>query len=246
MMDLRFIAETMLSLLGGVPLTLQLALLAIIGGALLGFVIASMRLSRRPALNAPGWLYIQVIRSTPLLVLMFLIYYGLSQFTAIRTSFLWSVLREPYWCAVLALVINSSGYAAEVIRGGLLSVGRNEIEAARACGMSGMLLLRRIVIPLAVRQALPAYSNEIVAMVKATSLASLVTLMDVTGIATSIASSTYRPIAVFVAAGAIYLTINVVLARAVKALEYRLTPHLRQAVLAPNLPPQFDPGAFRT
>jgi octopine/nopaline transport system permease protein len=238
MMDLRFIAETILSLLGGVPLTLQLAALAIIGGIVLGFVLASMRLSRSSALYAPAWLYVQVIRSTPLLVLMFLIYYGLSQFTAIRTSFLWPVLREPYWCAVLALVINSSGYAAEIIRGGLLSVGRNEVDAARACGMSGMLLLRRIVIPLAVRQALPAYSNEMVAMVKATSLASLVTLMDVTGIATSIASSTYRPIAVFVAAGAIYLTINVVLARAVSALEYRLTPHLRQAALQLNLPPR--------
>jgi octopine/nopaline transport system permease protein len=246
MMDLRFIAETILSLLGGVPLTLELAALANLGGVLLGFVIANMRLSRSFALYTPAWLYVQVIRSTPLLVLMFLIYYGLSQITAIRTSFLWSVLREPYWCAVLALVINSSGYAAEIIRGGLLSVGRNEIEAARACGMSGMLLFRRIVIPLAVRQALPAYSNEMVAMVKATSLASLVTLMDVTGIATSIASSTYRPIAVFVAAGAIYLTINGVLARAVKALEYRLTPHLRQAVLQPKPPASIDPGAFLT
>jgi octopine/nopaline transport system permease protein len=237
-MDLRFIGETLLSLLSGVPLTLGLAVLAIIGGFIVGFAIAGMRISRNPVLYVPAWLYVQVIRSTPLLVLMFLIYYGLGQFPAIRTSIVWPVLREPYWCAVLALVINSSGYASEVIRGGLLSVGRNEIEAARACGMSGMLLFRRIIFPLAVRQALPAYSNEMVAMVKATSLASLVTLMDVTGIAAAIASETYRPIAVFVAAGAIYLAINIVLTRAVKALEYHLTPHLRAAPLQPSLPPQ--------
>ncbi|CAN7691439.1 ABC transporter permease [Mesorhizobium sp. LjRoot246] len=237
-MDIRFIAETILSLLQGVPLTLALSALAIIGGALVGFVIASMRLSRSRLLQAPAWVYVQVIRSIPPLVLIFLIYYGLGQFAAVRSSFLWPVLREPFWCATIALVFNSSGYAAEIIRGGLLSVGRNEIEAARACGMSGTLLLRRIVVPLAIRQALPAYSNEMVAMVKATSLASLVTLMDVTGIAASVASSTYRPIAVFVAAGVIYLAINMALAHAVKVLEYRLTPHLRPAAHRPDLQSQ--------
>ena len=104
---------------------------------------------------------------------------------------------------------------------------RGELEAARACGMSHFLVLRRIVLPVAIRQALPAYGNEMIAMVKATSLASLVTLMDVTGIATSIASETYRPVEVFVAAGAIYLGINFILTRGVMLVEYRLTPHLR-------------------
>ena len=229
MKDLHFIADTTLRLLAGVPLTLQLALLAIAGGTFLGFVLAQMRLSRSSVLRTTAWLYIQVVRSTPLLVLLFLIYFGLSQFPVIRNSVLWVVLREPYWCAVIALVINSSAFAAEIIRGGLLSVPRNEVEAARACGMSGTLLLRRIVAPIAIRQALPAYGNEMVAMVKATSLASLVTLMDVTGIASSIFATTYRPIPVFIAAGVIYLAINVALGRAVKALEYRLSPHLRQA-----------------
>ncbi|MFC5394005.1 ABC transporter permease [Bosea vestrisii] len=230
-MEVQFIFETFLSLLGGVPLTVQLAALAILGGLLIGFLVAGMRLSRRRVLIWPAWLYVQIVRSIPLLVLMFLVYYGLTQFSSIRASALWPILREPYWCAVIALVINSSGYAAEVIRGGLQSVGRNEIEAARACGMSGFLLLRRIVLPLAIRQALPAYSNEMIAMVKATSLASLVTLMDVTGIAASIASSSYRPIGVFVAAGAIYLALTAALAQSVRLLEYRLTPHLRRAAL---------------
>jgi len=246
MTELRFIVQTLLRLLSGVPLTLELAALAVIGGTALGFLIASMRLSSYSPLRAAAWLYVQVVRSTPLLVLMFLIYFGLSQFVSIRASFLWWVLREPYWCAVLALVINSSAFAAEIIRGGLLSVGRDEIEAARACGMSGVLLLRRIVIPLAIRQALPAYGNEMVAMVKATSLASLVTLMDVTGIASSIVATTYRPIPVFVAAGAIYLTINVVLGHAVKALEYRLTPHLRRPHVNAVVGSTVDAGASLT
>jgi octopine/nopaline transport system permease protein len=228
-MDFQLIGQTLLTLLSSVPLTLELSAVAIAGGAVLGFAVALMRLSRRPALYATAWLYVQIIRSTPLLVLLFLIYYGLGQFSGIRSSFLWPVLREPYWCAVIALIINGSAFAAEIIRGGLLSVGHKEIEAALACGMSGTLLLRRIVIPLAVRQALPAYSNEMVAMVKATSLASLVTLMDVTGIAASIASSNYEPISVFVAAGTIYLIINTLLTRVVRIVEHRLTPHLRPA-----------------
>ncbi|MBN9306934.1 MAG: ABC transporter permease [Devosia sp. 67-54] len=231
-MNLEFIGQTLVTLLAGIPITLELAALAIAGGALLGFAIALMRLSQHPFLYVSAWLYVQIIRSTPLLVLLFLIYYGLGQFSALRSSFLWPVLKQAYWCAVIALVINGSAFAAEIFRGGLLSVGRKEVEAARACGMSGILLYRRIVFPLAIRQALPAYSNEMVAMVKATSLASLVTLMDVTGIAASIASSTYQPIPVFVAAGAIYLLINTLLTRAVRALEYRLTPHLRPAQYA--------------
>ena len=241
-MDIQFIAETSLRLLKGLPLTLNLAVLAISGGTVLGFVVASMRLSGNSMLRVMAWLYVQVIRSTPLLVLLFLIYFGLSQFVAVRRSILWLALREPYWCAVLALVINSSAFAAEIIRGGLLSVGRNEIEAARACGMSRWLLYRRIIIPLALRQALPAYSNEMVAMVKATSLASLVTLMEVTGIASSIVAQTYRPIPVFVAAGAIYLGVNTALGYAVKVLERRLTPDLRPA----NASAALDAGAAST
>ncbi|SEF15105.1 octopine/nopaline transport system permease protein [Rhizobiales bacterium GAS191] len=226
-MDLPFIYETLLSLAGGIPLTLQLAASSIALGAFLGLAIALMRLSSISPLVGLAWLYVQLIRSAPLLVLIFLIYYGLSQFRAIRESVLWPFLREPYWCALLALTVNTAAYASEIMRGALLSAPRGEIEAARACGMSRFLLLRRIVLPMAIRQALPAYGNEIISMVKATSLASLVTLMEVTGIAASIASETYRPIEVFVAAGIIYLAINFTLTRVVMLLEYRLTPHLR-------------------
>ncbi|MFI5014139.1 MAG: ABC transporter permease [Hyphomicrobiales bacterium] len=227
MEDLPFLFATVLRLASGIPLTLQLAAGSVSLGALFGLGIALMRLSGAATVVSLAWAYVQLIRSVPLLVLIFLIYYGLGQFGAVRESTLWPVLREPYWCALLALTLNSAAYASEIIRGGLLSVSRAEIEAARACGMSRFLLLRRIVLPLAVRQALPAYGNEIIAMVKATSLASLVTLMEVTGIATAIASETYRPIEVFVAAGSIYLAINFILTRGVMLIEHRLTPHLR-------------------
>ncbi|WP_275956915.1 ABC transporter permease [Sodalis ligni] len=227
MMDLPFIVDCLRRMLAGVPLTLQLAAISLLCGALLGLLIAFARLSGNRLVAAFGWIYVQVIRSTPLLVLLFLMYYGPGQFPAIRHSVLWPFLREPYYCALLALLINSSGYAAEIIRGGLLSVPHNEIEAARACGMSGVLLYRRIILPIAIRQALPAFSNEVIAMIKATSLVSLVTLMEITGIATDIASESYRPIPVFIAAGAIYLLINFILTRIIRAIEHGLTPHLR-------------------
>ncbi|SIO72503.1 amino acid ABC transporter membrane protein 2, PAAT family [Burkholderia sp. GAS332] len=233
-MDLPFIYQTFVQLLPGIPLTLELASFSVVLGGLLGLIIALLRLSPSAPARALAWVYVQVIRSVPLLVLLFMIYYGLSQFPTIRASFLWPFLREPYWCALIALTINTSAYASEIIRGGLRSVPRGQREAAYACGMSPALVMRRIILPLAVRQALPAYSNEIIAMVKATSLASLVTLMDVTGIASSIATETYRPIEVFVSAGIIYFLITYVLTRAVHWLEYRLNPHLRPPVIENN------------
>ncbi|HLB96858.1 MAG TPA: ABC transporter permease subunit [Acetobacteraceae bacterium] len=226
-MDFSFLLDTLLQLVAGTPLALELAASSIALGAVLGLVVALLRLSRFPAFTAFGWLYVQVVRAVPLMVLLFLIYYGVSQFPWVRASVLWPVLRDPYWCTLIALTINTSSYASEIIRGGLLAVPRGEIEAGRCCGMSGLMLFRRIILPVAIRQALPAYSNEMIAMVKATSLASLVTLMEVTGIAASIASETYRPIEVFVAAGAIYLAINFVITRVTMLLEHHLTPHLR-------------------
>jgi octopine/nopaline transport system permease protein len=212
-----------------VPLTLQLAALSTALGGLIALALAAMRVSGIAALDAVARLYVFVFRGTPLLVQIFLIYYGLGQFRGIRTSLLWPFLREPYWCAILALTLNTASYASEIIRGGLVAVPHGQIEAARACGMSRGLAFRRIVLPLALRQALPAYGNELILMVKATSLASIITLMEITGIAAKLVSETYRVIEVFIVAGSLYLAINFVLTRLVMALEYRLTPHLRPA-----------------
>jgi octopine/nopaline transport system permease protein len=227
-------SEALAQLLAGVPLTLQLALLAMAIGGVLALALAAMRFSGIAILDAAARLYVFAFRGTPLLVQIFLIYYGLGQFRAVRLSALWPFLREPYWCAVLALTLNTAAYASEIFRGGLFAVPHGQIEAARACGMSRSLAFRRIVLPLALRQALPAYGNELILMVKATSLASIITLMEITGIAAKLVSETYRVIEVFVVAGALYLVINFVLTRIVMALEYRLTPHLRPAPLPPR------------
>jgi octopine/nopaline transport system permease protein len=195
----------------------------------LAVLVAVARLSRLAPLRAVAGGYIFLFRGTPLLVQIFLIYYGLGQFPEVRQSFLWPFLRQPYWCAILALTLNTGAYGAEIIRGGLQSVPWGQVEAARACGMSGLLLMRRIVLPIALRQALPAYGSEMILMVKATSLASIVTLMEVTGIAHRLISETFRAIEVFVVAGAIYLAINFAITRLVRRLEWRLSPHLRDA-----------------
>jgi octopine/nopaline transport system permease protein len=216
--DPAFMRDVFLQLIGGVPLMLQLAGTSLALGFVLAVLVALARLSRLAPLRAAAGGYIFLFRGTPLLVQIFLIYYGLGQFPEVRQSFLWPFLRQPYWA-----------YGAEIIRGGLQSVPWGQVEAARACGMSGLLLMRRIVMPIALRQALPAYGSEMILMVKATSLASVVTLMEVTGIAHRLISETFRAIEVFVVAGAIYLAINFAITRLVRHLEWRLSPHLRDA-----------------
>ncbi|WP_046119131.1 ABC transporter permease [Ensifer aridi] len=227
-MDIAFASETLMSLLSALPLTLELAVTAIAFGSVLALALALARLSGMLVLDWLARSYVFVFRGTPLLVQIFLIYYGLSQFAAVRHSIFWPVLREPYWCAALALMLNTAAYASEIIRGGLLSVPHGQVEAARACGMPRFMIFRRIVMPLAIRQALPGYGNEMMSMVKATSLASIITLMEITGVAARIISESYRVIEVFVVAGAIYLAINFLLTRLIAFVEYRLTPHQRQ------------------
>jgi octopine/nopaline transport system permease protein len=228
-METSFLIETTTRLLGGIPMLLQLWAISVASGAVLAIVIAMLNLSGVKPLEWLARSYVFVFRGTPLLVQMFLIYYGLSQFPEVRQSFLWIFLRQPYWCAILAFVLNTAAYGSEIVRGGLLAVPFGQVEAARACGMSGLLLFRRIVFPIAIRQALPAYGNEIILMVKATSLASIITLMEVTGIASRIISETYRAVEVFICAGAIYLAINFIISRGVAWLEHRLSAHVRSA-----------------
>lgn len=228
-MDPAFLWDALLTLLPGLPLTLRLAASAVALGLLLALPLALMRLSGLAPLDWAARGYLFVFRSTPLLVQIFIIYYGLGQFRGVRASALWPFLREPYWCAVLALTLNNAAYASEIIRGGLRAVPAAQVEAARACGMGDLLRFRRIVLPLAVRQALPAYGNEIILMVKATALASIITLLEITGLAGKLIAETYRAIEVLTVAGALYLAVNFAVTRAILAAEHRLTPHLRPA-----------------
>jgi octopine/nopaline transport system permease protein len=211
-MSFRLSLSQLLLLLRGIPVTLELVLLGLLFGLLLGCLTAFVRMARVPVLAQAAALYVYVIRGTPLLVQIFLIFFGLGEVDFIRNSALWPILREEFWCAIIALSINSGAYTSEVIRGGIESVEHGQIEAATAYGMNRWVRLVRVVIPQALRQFLPAYGNECISIVKASSLASTITLMDVTGIARNLASKTYTPIGTFAAAGLIYLVLNFLIA----------------------------------
>ncbi|CAN7385355.1 ABC transporter permease [Rhizobium sp. LjRoot254] len=226
MIDFAFFLEIIPTLLAGLPLTLQLAALSITIGFILALLLA---LAQQGNHRIAVWsirFFVSIFRGTPLLVQIFLIYYGLGQFRpSLQAMGLWWLFREPYWCAIIALSLNTAAYGSEILRGAIQGVPRGLIEAATAFGMSRFLTLRRIILPLALRQAIPSYSNEIILMIKGTSLASIITLMEVTGIAQGLISQTYRAVEVFIAAGAIYLTLNFMIISALNALETWLTPY---------------------
>ena len=229
-MDFAFFAEILPKLLAGLPLTLELAGTSILLGLILALALALAQRLRQPLIDWPIKGFVAVFRGTPLLVQIFLIYYGLGQFRlTLQELGLWGLFREPYWCAILALTLNTAAYGSEILRGAMQSVPIGQIEAAQAFGMTRLMTLRRIVLPIALRQALPSYGNEIILMVKGTSLASIVTLMESTGIAQGIISQTYRAMEVFVCAGAIYLILNFIITRTLGRLEYNLSRHLRPA-----------------
>jgi octopine/nopaline transport system permease protein len=226
-MDFELMAETLPKLLSGVPVTLTLVVSSLILGFVFAVILALMRLSKNLLMSNLAYGYVYVFRSTPLLVQIFLIYYGSGQFRDILESVgLWYFLREPYFCAILALTMNTAAYTAEIIRGGIQSVPWGQLEAGRAIGMSGVTLFRRIVFPVAIRQALPAYGNEIILMVKSTSLASTITILEVTGIAKKIIAATFAPMEVFIIAGAIYLSMNFIVTRGIQWIEIKLSPQL--------------------
>ncbi|RWM08242.1 MAG: ABC transporter permease [Mesorhizobium sp.] len=230
MIDFAFFLEIIPVLLAGLPLTLQLTAASMGIGFLMALLLALAQQGNRRIVVWPIRAFVAVFRGTPLLVQIFLIYYGLGQFRpSLQAIGIWWLFREPYWCAIVALSLNEAAYGSEILRGAIKAVPRGLTEAATASGMSKLLTLRLIVLPLALRQAIPNYSNEIILMVKGTSLASIITLMEVTGIAQGLISQTYRAVEVFVAAGAIYLTLNFTIISALNALEIRLTPYRARA-----------------
>ena len=228
-MNFELMIESFPKLLSGLNLTIQLVTISLFLGFCLAVGLALLRLSNNSFLSFFAKTYIFYFRGTPLLVQIFLIYYGIAQFEIIRESFVWSFFKEAYWCGIIALTLNTCAYSSEIIRGGIQSVPFGQIESAKSVGMSRFLLYRRIILPIAFRQALPAYGNEMILMVKATSLVSTITLMEVTGIARLIIAKTFSPVEVFIVAGLIYLTINFIITRLVNFCEIKLTPYLRQA-----------------
>jgi polar amino acid transport system permease protein len=231
--DLGLVARSLPDLLRGTLLTLELVGLSLAVGSLLAIGVALLRVSRRPWLRLPASAYIFVFRGTPLLVQIYLVYYGLGQVGWVQQSGLWVVLKEPYACALIAFSLNTAAYTAEILRGAIQAVPFGEVEAARAFGLSRALLYRRIVLPRAFRLALPAYGNEIILMIKSSALASTVTLLDLTGVARTIIARTFAPIEILLAAAVLYLLLTLAVTWLVGVVEYRLSPHLRPAPAPP-------------
>lgn len=225
-MNVEVILANLPKLLDGALLTLELVALSLIVGMALALPAALMRVSQRWWLRWPAFAYIFFFRGTPLLVQIFLIYYGLGQFETVRYSAAWPILREPYWCAIIAFALNTGAYTAEIFRGAIQAVPVGEVEAATAFGMSRPLALRRIILPRAFRIALPAYGNEVILMLKGSALASTITLLDLTGMARTIIARTYMPVEIFLAAGLIYLAMTFAFVQLYRLVERRLSRHV--------------------
>ena len=226
--DFNLIIESIPLLFEGIGLTLQLLFLSSILGLALAIVVLLMRISGRWYLSVPAFLFVYVFRGTPILVQIFVIYYGLPQFEAVRDSIFWALLREPFGCATLALSLNAGAYVSEILRGGILGVGRELHEAGSALGLSKAQRFIYVTTPIAVRLAIPAYSNDFISMLKATALASTVTLLDMTGVARTIVAKTFAPYEIFIAAAIIYLTMTWIIQRSFGLLEGRLSRYVKK------------------
>ncbi len=223
-MDFNVIAQYLPKLLEGVGTTVELVLVSGLIGTLLAIPLGIARHEKNIYIRALPYAYIFFFRGTPLLVQIFLVYYGMAQFEAVRESVLWPYLREPYWCAIIAFSLNTAAYSAEILRGALDSIPRGEVEAAQVLGMRKPLIYRRIKLPRAFAVMLPAYGNEIILMLKGSALASTITLLDLTGMARTIIARTYTPIEIFLSAGVIYLLLSVVIIWVFRIVERRLNP----------------------
>ena len=218
-MDLELMASSFPKLLNATLVTLKLLSLSVIFGLILGLFFAILRLNKNIFLNKFSYFYSYVFRGTPLLVQIFIIYFGLGQLEFLRSSFLWIILKEPYWCAIIAFSLNTGAYTSEILRSAFETINKGFIEAGDSLGISKKIIFYKIQIPIAIRQSLPAYGNEIILMLKGTSLASTVTLMDLTGVAKYIISTTFKPIEVFIVAGGIYLFMTFIIHNFIRYLE---------------------------
>ena len=218
-MNWEVIIKYMPKLLEGAWLTLELVAIAVVAGLILAIPLGIMRASTRWYVRAFPYAYIFFFRGPPLLVQLFIVYYGLPQFDFIREGALWPYLRSAFWCAVITMTLHTAAYIAEIIRGAIQAIPSGEIEAARALGMSKWQTLFYITMPRAARIGLPAYSNEVILMLKASALASTITLLELTGMARTVIAKTYLPVEIFFAAGMFYLLISYVLVHGFKVLE---------------------------
>lgn len=225
-MEFELIINHLPRFMEGVWTTIQLVAGALIIGGVVSIPLAFARDSANPLLNWPVYAFTYTFRGTPLIVQMYLIYYGLAQFDAVKTSFLWPILREAYWCALIAFTLNTCAYTTEIFRGSIQSVPWGEVEAAKACGMSPLQRIRRIILPSALRRALPAYSNEVIFMLHGSAIASIITIIDLLGAGRELNGKHYLSLEGFLTAGALYLCLTFMIVGCFKLLEKRWYKHL--------------------
>ncbi len=225
--DFALIIDSIPKMLMGIGLTFQLLFLSAVLGLALAIILLLMRISGRWYLSAPTMVYIYIFRGTPILVQIFIIYYGLPQLEFVRDSIFWPILREPFGCAILALTLNTGAYVSEILRGGVLGVDRGLKEAGAALGLSARHRFIYITSPIAIRLCLPAYSNDVISLMKSTALASTITLLDMTGIARTIVAETYAPYEIFISLMFIYLILTWMIQRAFGWTEKRMSRHVK-------------------
>ena len=222
------VVDSLPRLMSGTWVTVQITALAVVIGLCLAVPVALMRVARNRLLSIPSYAFCFYFRGTPLLVQIFLVYYGSGQFVHfLETIGLWPFFKQAYFCAVLTLTLNTAAYTAEILRGAIEAVPWGEIEAARACGMNTRVMFRRIILPKAFRLAWPAYTNEVVFLLQATSLVSIITVMDLTGVTRVIAARSFAFYEMFIAAALIYLVMVYGVLFVFRRIERRISAHIQ-------------------
>lgn len=222
-----FTATTLLHYWSGFTTTVQLVFLSLIIGLCIALPLGVLQNSKKWWINKPIWLFVYVFRGTPLLIQLYLIYYGTAQIKGIQDSVFWVILSEAFYPCLIAFALNTAAYTTEIIRGAIETTPRGEIEAAKAYGMNRWLCLRRIILPNALRRALPAYTNEVIFMLHASAISSVVTIIDLTGAARDIYARFYAPFEAFLFVAAIYLCLTFTLIFLFKKLEFKVMAHTR-------------------
>ncbi|MFC5077266.1 Histidine transport system permease protein HisM [Vibrio thalassae] len=222
-MDFSLIVESFPVYLDGLWTTVWLVSLALVIGLCVAIPLAVARNSTNYLFSLPSWGFIYFFRGTPLLVQLYLIYYGMDQFFPVKDT-LW---ENAWFCALVAFVLNTSAYTAEIIRGAINGLPKGEVEAAKAYGMSPWKTYRRIILPSALRRALPAYSNEVIFMLHGSAVAGIVTIMDLTGAARLVNSRYYAPFESFLTAGLFYMGLTFMILWVFKKAEKRFLAYMR-------------------
>ncbi|MEI4263943.1 ABC transporter permease [Roseovarius sp. D0-M9] len=208
-------------ILEGLRLTVIITISAFLLGQVAALPLALAAASRYRALAWPSQFYIFFVRGSPMLVQLFIIYYGLGSLEVVRNSVLWPILKEPVGCAILAVGLNSAAYMGALVRGAITQIPPGQNEAACILGLNRWQALTRVILPQAYRDVLPVLGNEITLVMKASSLASAVTVVEMTGAARVMVSRTFAPFEVFTVAGAFYLALGLVFAWFFRLIERR-------------------------